>query len=91
MQVCGTPLPAPPDTQPDGKFVVLDPDAFAGVLGDDLGWAKKQVPFLELDGLKSTVEAAFYYRTRVLRKHVKWTLDGWVLTEFLPYVPWSGR
>ena len=22
--------------------------------------------------------------------HRTWTVDGWVLTEFLPYVPWSG-
>jgi hypothetical protein len=33
----------------------------------------------------------YYYRWRLYKKHIKWTADGYVLTEFLPYVPWSGR
>jgi hypothetical protein len=28
---------------------------------------------------------------RAYKKHIKWAADGYVLTEFLPYVPWSGR
>lgn len=69
---------------------------FASVLGDDLEWAAHEIPFVELDDNASTVDpaiaTAYYYRWRSFRKHMKWTVaDGWVLTEFLPYVPWSGK
>ena len=37
------------------------------------------------------VEAAFYYRWREYRKHLNNTPDGWVVTEFLPNVPWAGK
>ena len=38
------------------------------------------------------MQTAYYYRWRAFRKHVKWTDgDGWVMTEFLPYVSWAGR
>jgi hypothetical protein len=56
------------------------------------------VPFIDIT-LGSGVEpqaaaavlATYYYRWRSYKKHIKWSSDGWVLTEFLPYVPWSGR
>lgn len=47
------------------------------------------VPFIDFPDLD--IMKAFYYRWRMYRNHIKWTLDGFVVTEFLPYVPWSGR
>ena len=33
----------------------------------------------------------YYFRWWTYRKHVKQTPDGWVITEFLPKVGWSGK
>ena len=62
-------------------------------------WAEANVPFIDVtpaDGAAGAAAAkallaTYYYRWRSYKKHIKWTSDGWVLTEFLPYVPWSGR
>jgi len=36
-------------------------------------------------------EQTWYFRWWTYRKHVKLTPDGYVITEFLPKVPWSGK
>lgn len=36
-------------------------------------------------------ERTYYFRWWTYRKHIKQTPDGWVVTEFLPKVPWSGK
>lgn len=36
------------------------------------------------------LERVYYFRWWTFRKHVKQTPDGYVITEFLPKVPWSG-
>lgn len=36
-------------------------------------------------------QRTFCFRWWTFRKHVKKTRDGWVITEFLPKVPWSGK
>ena len=36
------------------------------------------------------VERVYYFRWWTFRKHIKQTPDGYVITEFLPKVPWSG-
>ena len=71
------------------SFVAIDPSAHAARLGDDYEWAVRSVPFVEL-AADDDVVAAFYYRWRVLRKHVAWTgaPDGYVITEFLREVSW---
>ena len=37
------------------------------------------------------IERTYYFRFWTYRKHLKQTPDGWVVTEFLPNVPWSGK
>ena len=37
------------------------------------------------------IERTYYFRWWTYRKHVKKTPDGYVITEFLPKVPWSGK
>lgn len=37
------------------------------------------------------LELTYYFRWWVFRKHIKRTPDGWVITEFLPHVPWAGK
>jgi hypothetical protein len=36
-------------------------------------------------------ERTYYFRWWTYRKHIKQTPDGYVITEFLPDVPWSGK
>jgi hypothetical protein len=37
------------------------------------------------------IERTYYFRWWTYRKHIRHTPDGWVITEFLPKVPWSGK
>lgn len=76
--------------KPDG-FHVIDPSKYADQLGTDYLWAIQNVPFVDVPD--HDVLTAYYYRWRSYRKHIKWTgdEDGYVVTEFLPDVPWSGK
>jgi len=38
----------------------------------------------------SGLDATYNYRRKVFERHVKLTPAGWVVTEFLPDVPWAG-
>jgi len=44
-----------------------------------------------LDCPDKDIERVYYFRWWTYRKHVKKTTDGFVITEFLPKVPWSGK
>jgi hypothetical protein len=37
------------------------------------------------------IERTYYFRWWTFRKHLRQTPSGWVITEFLPKVPWSGE
>ncbi len=37
------------------------------------------------------LERTYWFRWWTFRKHLKTTTDGWVVTEFLPRVPWAGK
>ena len=37
------------------------------------------------------LEQTYYFRWWTYRKHLRQTADGWVITEFLPKVPWSAK
>jgi len=52
-------------------------------------WLAENVPLIDCPD--KTIEEVYYFRWWVFRKHIKWTEDGWVITEFLPQVPWSGK
>eukprot|EP00756_Hemistasia_phaeocysticola_P050982 Hpha_TRINITY_DN26164_c0_g1::TRINITY_DN26164_c0_g1_i1::g.155312::m.155312 len=74
-------------------FYVLDPSDFAARFPTpaDLAWAEGMVPFVDLPvGVYEDVVQAYYYRARSYRKHVSLTPHGYVVTEFLPKVPWAG-
>ncbi len=47
------------------------------------------VPLLECPD--KDVERTYYFRWWTYRKHVRKTPDGYVITEFLPKVPWSAK
>lgn len=54
------------------------------------------IPFLRdniplLDIPDKTIEKTYYFRWWTYRKHIKRTPNGFVITEFLPKVHWSGK
>lgn len=50
---------------------------------------KKNIPFFECPD--KVLEEIYYFRWWTYRKHIKRTSDGFVITEFLPNVPWAGK
>lgn len=52
-------------------------------------WMQENIPLIEIPD--KTIEEIYYFRWWVFRKHIKSTEDGYVITEFLPPVPWSGK
>ena len=52
-------------------------------------WLKTNIPFFECPN--KVIEETYYFRWWVYRKHIKQTLDGFILTEFLHDVPWAGK
>jgi predicted GH43/DUF377 family glycosyl hydrolase len=50
---------------------------------------KANIPLFECPD--KAFEQTYYFRWWTFRKHVKKTPDGFVITEFLPKVPWSGK
>jgi len=54
------------------------------------------IPFMEaniplLDIPDKTIEKTYYFRWWTFRKHINKTPNGFVITEFLPEVPWAGK
>jgi hypothetical protein len=52
-------------------------------------WMEENVPRFECPDKE--LEEIYYFRWWTFRKHVKETPDGFVITEFLPKVSWSGK
>ena len=47
----------------------------------------KNIPLIDLPN--KNLEETYYFRWWTFRKHIKSTVDGFVITEFLPQVSWS--
>jgi hypothetical protein len=54
-----------------------------------LEWFEHNVPLFECPD--EAIQEAYYFRWWVYRKHVKWTADGFIVTEFHSRVPWAGK
>jgi hypothetical protein len=50
---------------------------------------KANVPRFECPD--ADIERIYYFRWWTFRKHLARTTNGWVITEFLPVVPWAGK
>jgi len=51
-------------------------------------WLDENIPLIEIPD--KTIEEIYYFRWWVFRKHIKTTVDGIMITEFLPPVRWAG-
>ena len=52
-------------------------------------WMAANVPLFECPD--KGIEEIYHFRWWTYRKHIKDTPDGFVITEFLPQVSWSGK
>jgi hypothetical protein len=50
---------------------------------------RKQIPFFDCPD--PAIEETYYFRWWTWRKHIEQTPQGFVITEFLPKVPWAGK
>ena len=61
--------------------------AFSNVAAAD--FMRENIPVFECPDKE--MEKTWYFRWWTFRKHIKQTVDGYVITEFLPEVSWSGK
>jgi hypothetical protein len=61
------------------------------MIPNDQAWdfLQANIPFFECPDKE--IEEVYYYRWWTFRKHIRKTPDGYVITEFMPPVPWAGK
>jgi hypothetical protein len=60
------------------------------ISNDSAYWfLSENIPLIDIPDKE--IEETYYFRWWTYRKHIKHTEDGFVITEFLPTVPWSGK
>lgn len=63
---------------------------FNGIKNKDVtAWMKEEIPVFSCP--EKDIEKIYYFRWWTFRKHLKETKDGYMISEFLPDVPWAGR
>jgi hypothetical protein len=72
-------------------FNVNDNELYKNFIPNEQCWEflSGNIPLLDIPD--KTIERTYYFRWWTYRKHIKLTPDGFVITEFLPKVPWSGK
>lgn len=72
------------------QFNTEDEELYANISNKDaFKFLQKNIPLFECPD--TDFERTYYFRWWTYRKHIKKTEDGYVITEFLPDVPWSGK
>lgn len=72
------------------RFNADDEELYASIPNNEaFHFLDRNVPLFECPD--PDFERTYYFRWWTYRKHVKKTPDGWVITEFLPEVNWSGK
>lgn len=69
-------------------YYLLNPNNFQSYLdADDFKFAVQYAPLF--DSSDADLTEAFYFRLHSYRKHITPTPKGYIITEFLPPVPWG--
>jgi hypothetical protein len=73
------------------SFNANDQELYPGYITNGAAWnfLKDNIPLFECPD--KDVETTYYFRWWTYRKHIKQTPDGFIITEFLPDVPWAGK
>jgi len=72
-------------------FIENDEELYIQHILNEKAWEflKANIPLFECPD--KDLERTYYFRWWTYRKHIKHTPDGFVVTEFLPKVGWSGK
>ena len=73
----------------DSHFAVLRPQEMLKGIPDSAAWIAGNAPLFECPD--KDLQAIYYFRWHVYHRHIQQTPAGYVVTEFLPNVPWSGQ
>jgi hypothetical protein len=73
------------------QFNRADTELYAQAIpnSDAAVWMQANVPRFECPD--KGIELTYYFRWWTFRKHIRQTPAGFVITEFLPNVPWAGK
>jgi len=73
------------------SFNAADQELYPGYITNGAAWEflKSNIPLLECPD--KDIAQAYYFRWWTYRKHIQQTPEGFVITEFLPPVPWAGK
>ena len=73
------------------EFNQNDIEYYHNFISNNDSWAflSKEIPLLDCP--EKDLERIYYFRWWTYRKHIKKTPEGYVITEFLPDVPWAGK
>jgi hypothetical protein len=73
------------------RFNQNDTEYYQNFISNNDSWAflSQQIPLLDCPD--KDIERTYYFRWWTYRKHIKKTPEGYVITEFLPDVPWAGK
>lgn len=73
------------------KFNRDDHEIYKEFISNTDAWdfLKSNIPLFECPD--KSIEKTYYFRWWTYRKHIKKTPEGYVITEFLPNVPWAGK
>lgn len=68
-----------------------DDDIYPAFISNESSWdfLSHNIPLLDCPD--KVIEQTYYFRWWTYRKHIKKTPEGFVITEFLPDVPWAGK
>jgi hypothetical protein len=72
------------------RFNADDEEHYANAHPNAVAWdfLSRNIPLFACPD--PVLERTYYFRWWTYRKHLKQTREGWVVTEFLPEVPWAG-
>src|SRR5712692_1348972 len=75
----------------DDSFNERDQELYLQAIPNARAWPflSANIPLFECPD--PDLERTYYFRWWTYRKHIKETPEGFVLTEFLPKVPWAGK
>ncbi|GME25418.1 uncharacterized protein K452DRAFT_262464 [Neofusicoccum parvum] len=85
--------PVRPYPLPDGHLkstAILDHASYLGGF-DDPQWYLDNIPFVDLPDKEA--QDVYYYRTSVIKRHLKYVHEGhgWMFTEFIHPVSWASK
>lgn len=72
-------------------FNQQDDELYKGTIPNSAAWdfLKNNIPLF--DSPDPAINEIYYFRWWTYRKHIQQTPDGYIITEFLPDVPWAGK